>query len=157
MCDAVYASCPFPSQKWQGCLSSVLKRNLRYASAFVDGRQFGTADAMPSGDAEPIVFGFVGRIAREKNLSQILNHADTIKRLGCQLIIVGDGPERARFARANADFVGYKHGDDLIAMYRAQANASSRSAASRESRAGEEVRPSPWIRATCLVVNGAVR
>ena len=103
------------------CLSSVLKRNLRYASAFVDVRRFATADAMPSGDrdAEPIVFGFVGRIAREKNLSQILNHADTIKRLGCRLIIVGDGPERARFARANADFVGYKHGDDLVAMYRA--------------------------------------
>ena len=75
---------------------------------------------MPSGDqdSEPIVFGFVGRIAREKHLSQILNHADTIKRLGCRLTIVGDGPERARFAQANADFVGYKHGDDLVAMYR---------------------------------------
>ena len=103
------------------CLSSALRRNLRYASAFVDGQRFGTAEAMPSGDldAEPIVFGFVGRIAREKDLSQILNHADTVKRLGCRLIIVGDGPERARFARANAEFVGYKHGDDLVAMYRA--------------------------------------
>jgi len=103
------------------CLSSVLKRNLRFASAFVDVRRFATADAMPSGDqdAEQTVFGFVGRIAREKHLSQILDHADTIKRLGCRLIIVGDGPERARFARANADFVGYKHGDDLVAMYRA--------------------------------------
>ena len=29
-----------------------------------------------------IVFGFVGRIAREKHLSRILNHAGTIKRLG---------------------------------------------------------------------------
>jgi glycosyltransferase involved in cell wall biosynthesis len=47
-----------------------------------------------------------------------LNHADTIKRLGCRLIVVGDGPERARLARANVDFVGYKHGDDLAAMYR---------------------------------------
>src|SRR5262245_26271887 len=103
------------------CLSGVLKRNLRYASAFVDVRRFATADEMPSGDqdAEQTVFGFVGRIAREKHLSQILDHADTIKRLGCRLIIVGDGPERARFARANADFVGYKHGDDLVAMYRA--------------------------------------
>jgi len=103
------------------CLSSALKRNLRYASAFVDGRRFAPADAMPSADldAEPIVFGFVGRIAREKHLSQILNHADTIKRLGCRLMIVGDGPERARLTRANADFVGYQHGDDLVAMYRA--------------------------------------
>ena len=103
------------------CLSSVLKRKLLYASAFVDVRRFATADVMPSGDqdAEPVVFGFVGRIAKEKHLSRILNHADTIKRLGCRLTIVGDGPERRRFARASADFVGYKHGDDLVAMYRA--------------------------------------
>jgi glycosyltransferase involved in cell wall biosynthesis len=65
------------------------------------------------------VFGFVGRIAREKHLSSILNHAETIERLGCRLMIVGDGPERARLARSNAEFVGYKHGDDLVAMYRA--------------------------------------
>jgi glycosyltransferase involved in cell wall biosynthesis len=109
------------TSRTEQCLSGVLKRNLRYASAFVDVRRFATAAAMPSGDqdAEPIVFGFVGRIAREKNLSDILNHADAIKRLGCRLIIVGDGPERARLSRANADFVGYKHGDDLVAMYRA--------------------------------------
>jgi 1,2-diacylglycerol 3-alpha-glucosyltransferase/glucuronosyltransferase len=103
------------------CLSGVLKRNLRYASAFVDVRRFTAADATTSGvqDSEPVVFGFVGRIAREKHLSTILNHADTIARLGCRLIIVGDGPERARLAQANADFVGYKVGDDLVAMYRA--------------------------------------
>lgn len=103
------------------CLSSDLKRNLRYASAFVDVRRFAPAAARLSDvqDGEPIVFGFVGRIAREKNLSHILNHADTIERLGCRLIVVGDGPERARFARTNADFVGYQHGDDLVAMYRA--------------------------------------
>ena len=103
------------------CLGSDLKRKLLYTSAFVDVRRFATADAMPASDrdTDPVVFGFVGRIAREKNLSRILNHADTIKRLGCRLIIVGDGPERARLARANADFVGYKHGDDLVAMYRA--------------------------------------
>ena len=109
------------TSRTEHCLSSVLKRNLRYASAFVDVRRFATADAVPSSDqdAEAIVFGFVGRIAREKHLSKVLNHADAIKRLGCRLIIVGDGPERARFARANADFVGFKHGDDLVAMYRA--------------------------------------
>jgi glycosyltransferase involved in cell wall biosynthesis len=108
------------TSRTEQCLSSVLKRKLRYAAAFVDVRRFATADAMPSGDqdGQPIVFGFVGRIAREKHLSDILNHADTIKRLGCRLMIVGDGPERARLAQANADFVGYKHGDDLVAMYR---------------------------------------
>jgi glycosyltransferase involved in cell wall biosynthesis len=103
------------------CLSGVLKQNLRYASAFVDVRRFAIVDPMPSGDrdVEPIVFGFVGRIAREKHLSRILNHADAITRFGCRLIIVGDGPERARLGRANADFLGYKHGDDLVAAYRA--------------------------------------
>ena len=100
---------------------SVLARKLRYASAFVEVRRFARTEARLSGDrdAEPVVFGFVGRIAREKHLSRILNHADAIERLGCRLLIVGDGPERARLARANAEFVGYKHGDDLVAMYRA--------------------------------------
>lgn len=103
------------------CLSSVLKRKLLYASAFADVRRFATADTMIAADqdADRVVFGFVGRIAREKNLSQILNHADTIKRLGCRLVIVGDGPERARFVGADADFVGYTHDHDLVAMYRA--------------------------------------
>ena len=107
------------TSRTEQCLSSVLKRNLRYASAFCDVRRFATAAVRSADlDAEPIVFGFVGRIAREKNLSHILNHADTIKRLGCRLMIVGDGPERAHLSRANADFVGYKYGDDLVAMYR---------------------------------------
>jgi glycosyltransferase involved in cell wall biosynthesis len=102
-------------------LSTVLQRNLLYASAFVDVQRFATTDVTPSSDpdAEPVVFGFVGRIAREKHLSHILNYADTIKRLGGRLLVVGDGPERPRFAHAGADFVGYKHGDDLVAMYRA--------------------------------------
>ena len=102
------------------CLSSALKRKLVYASAFVDVCRFAPPDTIPASDreADPVVFGFVGRIAREKNLSRILNHADAIERLGCRLVVVGDGPERARLARANADFVGCRHGDDLVAMYR---------------------------------------
>jgi glycosyltransferase involved in cell wall biosynthesis len=109
------------TSRTEQCLSSVLKRKLLYTSAFVDVRRFAAAGATPAGDrhTDPLVFGFVGRIAREKHLSRILNHADAIERLGCRLLIVGDGPERARLARANADFVGYKHGDDLVAMYRA--------------------------------------
>jgi len=109
------------TSRTEQCLSSVLRAKLLYASAFVDVRRFATTAAMHSNDqdAEPVVFGFVGRIAREKNLSQLLKYADTIRRLGCRLIIVGDGPERPRLARASADFVGYKHGDDLVAMYRA--------------------------------------
>ena len=120
----VYGRCSFliaHTGRTEQCLTGVLKRKLVYASAFVDRRRFATADAVLANDQhrDPVVFGFVGRIAREKNLSQILNYADAIKRLGCRLIIVGDGPERERFARTNADFVGYKHGDDLVATYRA--------------------------------------
>jgi glycosyltransferase involved in cell wall biosynthesis len=109
------------TDRTEQCLSNVLKPHLQYASAFVDVRRFATADTTVGGDrdAGAVVFGFVGRIAREKHLSHILNHADAIKRLGCRLIVVGDGPERARFSRADAEFVGYKHGDDLVAMYRA--------------------------------------
>jgi glycosyltransferase involved in cell wall biosynthesis len=103
------------------CLDSVLHRKLLYVSAFVDVRRFATAETMPVGDqnADPVVFGFVGRIAREKHLSQILNHADAIKGLGGRLIVVGDGPDRAKCECANAEFVGYKHGDELVALYRA--------------------------------------
>ena len=102
-------------------VSGVLRRKLLFTSAFVDVRRFATTDAMLSNDrdAEPVVFGFVGRIAREKHLSQLLNHAGTIRRLGCRLIIVGDGPERPRLERGSTEFVGYKHGNDLVAMYRA--------------------------------------
>jgi glycosyltransferase involved in cell wall biosynthesis len=109
------------TERTEQCVNGVLKPKLVYASAFVDVRRFATAAATPAGDRgdDAVVFGFVGRIAREKNLSRILNHADTIARLGCRLLVVGDGPERARFAGINADFVGYKHGDDLVAMYRA--------------------------------------
>ena len=99
------------------CLGGTLKRKVLYASAFVDVRRFATA-ASDDRYSGPVVFGFVGRIAREKHLSRILNHASAIKHLGCRLIIVGDGPERRRFAGASADFVGYRHGDDLVAMYR---------------------------------------
>jgi glycosyltransferase involved in cell wall biosynthesis len=120
----VYGGCSLliaHTSRTEQCLSDELRRNLRYTSAFVDVRRFARADATPKGhrDGDPLVFGFVGRIAREKGLSRILNHADTIARLGCRLIVVGDGPERGRLARANVDFVGCKHGDDLVAMYEA--------------------------------------
>src|SRR5215471_13001364 len=103
------------------CLSRALKQKLLYASAFVDVRRFAAGGAIPSDVQNPnrVVFGFVGRIAKEKNLSSIVNCADAIGRLGGRLVVVGDGPERARFARASADFVGYKHGDDLVTLYHA--------------------------------------
>jgi glycosyltransferase involved in cell wall biosynthesis len=115
-CSVLFAH----TERTQPCLNSALRLKLRFASAFVDVRRFTTADTSgTNANADKVVFGFVGRIAREKNLSNVLDHADAIARLGCRLIVVGDGPDRARFAQANAEFVGYKHGDDLVAMYRA--------------------------------------
>src|SRR5262249_4324111 len=103
------------------CVDSVLRRRLLYAAAFVDVRRFATAGGMAASDhgGDPVVFGFVGPLARENPLARLLNRADASQRLGCRLIVVGDGPERGRFARATAEFVGYKHGADLAAMYRA--------------------------------------
>jgi glycosyltransferase involved in cell wall biosynthesis len=108
------------TSRTEQCVSSVLKRKLLYTSAFVDVRRFATTASMATNeqDNDPVVFGFVGRVAREKNLESILNHAGSISRLGARLIVVGDGPERARLTRPDVEFVGYKHGVDLVAMYR---------------------------------------
>ena len=105
------------SERW---LSPRLKGRILLASEFVDYGRFdadeGAADRDRTGDE--VVFGFVGRIAREKNLPRILRHADRIKDLGCRLIIVGDGPERSTLSCHNAAFVGWKSGRELAAMYR---------------------------------------
>src|SRR5205823_2834829 len=101
-------------------LPARLKGRVLRAAEFVDRSRFdadeGTGDRdRTSGE---VVFGFVGRIAREKNLPSILRHADRIKDLGCRLVIVGDGPERATLSCSNAAFVGWKSGRELAAMYK---------------------------------------
>jgi glycosyltransferase involved in cell wall biosynthesis len=105
------------SEQW---LSARLKGRILLASEFVDCARFeadeGAADRDRTGDE--VVFGFVGRIAREKNLPSILRHADRIKDLGCRLVIVGDGPERSTLSCHDAGFVGWKSGRALAAMYR---------------------------------------
>jgi glycosyltransferase involved in cell wall biosynthesis len=105
------------SEQW---LSSRLKGRILRASEFVDCRRFDADDGAADRDRIPgeVVFGFVGRIAREKNLPSILRHADRIKDLGCRLVIVGDGPERPTLSCDNAAFVGWKSGRELAAIYR---------------------------------------
>jgi glycosyltransferase involved in cell wall biosynthesis len=105
------------SEQW---LSAGLKGRILCAPEFVDCRRFETSDPTAGRDrtAGEVVFGFVGRIAREKNLGSILRHADRIKRLGCRLVIVGDGPERSTLCRADADFVGWKSGAELTRQYK---------------------------------------
>jgi glycosyltransferase involved in cell wall biosynthesis len=118
-CSPIVVHTP-KSEQW---LSAKLKGPILRASEFVDCRRFAAAaDDDDTADRDrtrgEVVFGFVGRIAREKNLPSILRHADRIKDLGCRLVIVGDGPERAALSRYNAAFVGWKSGRELAAMYR---------------------------------------
>ena len=62
------------------------------------------------------LIGYVGRLANEKCVDDLetLDLRDDV-----QLVIVGDGPARARLERAlpNAKFVGYQGGEDLARFY----------------------------------------
>ena len=62
------------------------------------------------------LIGYVGRLAHEKRLEDLisLDEQDDV-----QLVIVGDGPTRARLERKlpNAIFTGFKNGEDLARMY----------------------------------------
>jgi glycosyltransferase involved in cell wall biosynthesis len=103
------------------CLPARLRGRVVHASEFVDCSRFDADDGAADRDRTPgdVVFGFVGRIAREKNLPSILRHADRIRDLGCRLVIVGDGPERSTLSCNSATFVGWKRGRELAAMYKA--------------------------------------
>ena len=62
------------------------------------------------------IVGYVGRLANEKRVDDlaVLDARDDI-----QLVIVGEGPARARLERIlpNAFFAGYQSGDDLARFY----------------------------------------
>lgn len=62
------------------------------------------------------IIGYVGRLANEKRIEDlsILDQRDDI-----QLVIIGDGPTRAKLERIlnNARFVGYQSGDNLARYY----------------------------------------
>jgi glycosyltransferase involved in cell wall biosynthesis len=58
---------------------------------------------------------YVGRVAAEKNIEAFLS-----LQVEGSKIVVGDGPERVRLQRMFPDavFLGYRHGDELGAIYR---------------------------------------
>jgi phosphatidylinositol alpha 1,6-mannosyltransferase len=61
-----------------------------------------------------VVVGYVGRLAAEKQVDRLLRLADLP---GTRLVIVGDGPLRARLERrlTRARFLGFRTGGDLSA------------------------------------------
>lgn len=68
------------------------------------------------GGRERLLVGFVGRLAPEKHVERLaaLTHDPAV-----QLVVVGDGPERARLARLLPDavFTGELGGDELARAY----------------------------------------
>jgi glycosyltransferase involved in cell wall biosynthesis len=71
-------------------------------------------------DGEPVALS-VGRLAPEKNLPLVLRAYRLMRELQprLRLVLVGDGPERARLAREYPDviFAGMRTGEDLAAHY----------------------------------------
>jgi glycosyltransferase involved in cell wall biosynthesis len=77
-------------------------------------RQWGVGD-------DGLVVMCVGRMAPEKNLPLVLQtyQAMGLVRPDSRLVLVGDGPERARLQREHPDavFTGMRTGEDLAAHY----------------------------------------
>ncbi len=62
------------------------------------------------------IVGYVGRLARDKRV-EMLEHVSRLR--GIRLVVVGDGPERARLRRRLPDavFTGQRTGGDLSRLY----------------------------------------
>lgn len=98
----------------------------------VDGQRFNPARRSPEwrwglglDDAVPVI-GFVGRLVLEKGLDTVAATMAELQRRGIRhrLLVVGDGPARARFAAqvregepAGAIFTGFLAGTDLGRAY----------------------------------------
>lgn len=102
-------------------------RNLRVVARGVDTALFNPARrsaalraAWQVGDQD-LVVAHVGRLAPEKNLPLVLGSFAAIRRHAptSRLLLVGDGPARARLLRDHPDFIhaGMRHGEDLAAHY----------------------------------------
>lgn len=67
-----------------------------------------------SPDGKPIV-GYVGRLAAEKKVKRLAELAE----LGCQVVVVGDGPDRASLEHKlpHATFLGMRRGAELASIF----------------------------------------
>ncbi|MDP1611227.1 MAG: glycosyltransferase family 1 protein [Sulfuritalea sp.] len=102
-------------------------RNLRVVARGVDTALFNPArrnanlrNIWKVGERD-LVVAHVGRLAPEKNLPLVLDSFEAIRRYapGARLLLVGDGPARARLEREHPDhiYAGMRHGEDLAAHY----------------------------------------
>ncbi|MEY8042710.1 glycosyltransferase family 4 protein [Saccharopolyspora cebuensis] len=65
------------------------------------------AELAPGGE---LLVGYVGRLAPEKRIDRLSALAGMP---GVKVVVVGDGPERARLAGLDAEFLGQRTGDEL--------------------------------------------
>lgn len=100
------------SERMRGTFTEHAFDNLALWRKGVDIQRFQPGVGAP---LEEPVFLYVGRLAREKNLEAFL-----ALDLPGRKRVVGDGPQRAELEAAypQAEFLGYRHGDELAEAYR---------------------------------------
>jgi phosphatidylinositol alpha 1,6-mannosyltransferase len=81
---------------------------------FAPGRRSEVVRQVLAPDGEAIV-GYVGRLAAEKQVGLLAPLQDVP---GVRLVVIGDGPERARLQAQlpRAQFLGFRRGDDLARL-----------------------------------------
>jgi len=76
-------------------------------------------DRISGGNSDKTILLYVGRLAAEKRIGEIVHVLDTVP--NTHLALVGDGPHRAKleqiFAGRNVTFNGYMQGEELSAAY----------------------------------------
>jgi glycosyltransferase involved in cell wall biosynthesis len=102
-------------------------KRLRVVSRGVDTRLFDPARrsaslrAQWSASPQTMVVLYVGRLAPEKNLGTLLNAFQAMRAgvPGLRMVLVGDGPDKARLMQLGSDavFAGVRRGEDLATHY----------------------------------------
>lgn len=116
-----------PTASLRDELSALGLAKLQVVARGVDTRQFHPGRrsrelraSWGAGDHD-LVVSYVGRLAPEKNLPVVLQAFALMRELrpDAKLVLVGDGPERARLQRENPQviFAGMRTGEDLAAHY----------------------------------------
>ncbi len=120
-----------PTEALRSELGAVGFQGLRVVARGVDTQRYTPdkrSDALRAqwgAKPDTLVALCVGRLAPEKNLGAVITAAQAMRdempghEPRMRLVLVGDGPERARLQQRSPDtvFAGQRHGDDLAAHY----------------------------------------